>query len=73
MVPAPAQLRAEAPASVLRWPTPSTRSPFFLNPTLMMLGHFSQPFQCSHDLNGHPWIAQSSLPGGATARLNLRS
>ena len=64
MVPTPAQLRAEALAPVLLWPTPSTQSPFFLNPTLMMPGHFPQPFQRSHDLNGHPWIVQSSLPGG---------
>ena len=60
-----AQVRAEAPAPDLRWPTPATQSAFFLNPTLMLPGHFqNQPFQRSHDLNGHPWIVQSSLPGG---------
>ena len=65
MVPVPVQVHAETPAPDLRWPTPSTQSPFFLNPTLMMPGHFqNQPFQRSHDLNGHPWIVQSSLPGG---------
>ena len=64
MVPAPAQLRTKALASELRWPTPSTQLPFFFNPTLMMPGHFSQPFQHSHDLNGHPWIVQSSVQGG---------
>ena len=70
IIPALAQLRAEAPASKLRWPTPSTQSPFFLNPTLMMLGHFqNQPFQRSHDLNGHPWIVQSSLLGGGDSTL----
>ena len=64
MVPAPTQVRAEAPAPELRWPTPSTQSPFFLNLTPMMLGHFPQPFQRSHNLNGHLWILQSSLLGG---------
>ena len=64
MLPAPTQLRAEAPTPMLRWPPASTQLPFFLNPSLMMLGHFPQPFQRSHDLNGHPWITQSSTPGG---------
>ena len=64
MIPAPTQLRAEALAAVLRWPTTSTQSPFFLNPSLMMQGHFPQSFQRSDDLNGHPWITQSSMPGG---------
>ena len=70
IVPAPAQVRAEAPASELRWPTPPTQSPFFLNPSLMMLGHFqNQPFQRFHDLSGHPWILQSNLPGGGDSTL----
>ena len=70
MVPVPAQVRAEAQAPELRWPTPSTQSPFFLNLTLMMPGHFqNQSFQRSHDLNGHPWIVHSSLSGGGDSTL----
>ena len=66
MVEAAAQVRAEAPAPELHWPTPATQSAFFLNPSLMRPGHFQNlPFQRSHDLNGHPWIVQSTLPGGS--------
>ena len=64
MLPALAQVRAEAAAPMLRWPPASTQSPFFMNHSLMMPGYFSQPFQRSHDLNKHPWITQSSTLGG---------
>ena len=59
MLPALAQVHAP-----MMWPPASGGSPFFLNPTLMMAPHFTQPFQRSHDLNGHPWITQSSTLGG---------
>ena len=55
MVQAAVQVHAEAPAPELQWPTPATQSAFFFNPTLMLPRHFqNQPFQRSHDLNGHP-------------------
>ena len=38
----------------------------------MMPGHFPQPFQRSHDLNGHLWIAQSSLPGGGDSTVGYQ-
>ena len=63
MLPALAQVRTTPPAPMM-WPPASGGSPFFLNPTLMMAPHFTQPFQRSHDFNGHPWITQSSTPGG---------
>ena len=64
MLPALAQVHATALAPMMQWPPASGGLPFFLNPTFMISGHFSQPFQRSHDLNGHPWIAQSNTPGG---------
>ena len=60
----PAQLSTEAAAPMLWWPPTSTpHSLFFLNPSLMMPGPFLQPFQRSHELNSHPWITQSTMPG----------
>ena len=63
-----ARLSAEAVAHVQHWPPASTlHSPFFLNPSLMMARPFLQPFQRSHELNSHPWITQSSMPGGGNS------
>ena len=54
MLPAP-QVHT-TPQAAMMWPPASGGSSFFLNPALMMAPHFTQPFQRSHDLNGHPWI-----------------
>ena len=57
MLGALARLSAEVVAPMQRGPPPSTpHSLFFLNPSLMMPEPFLQPFQRSHELNGHPWI-----------------
>ena len=61
----PTRQSAESAPQVQRWPSPSIpHSPFLYNPSVMMARSFLQPFQPCYELNGHPWITQSTTPSG---------